>query len=339
MLIELCTPIGLVLLYQYINTRGLDPSGILTDTQLMVQLVAYGLLMGLMVIATFIDFDERTIPDMITLPGTLIGLVGSTWVPGWRLWLPGATVFPPRPVAPIALHANSPFGWPVEWKQGAVGASGLWIGILIWVVWCFAMMERRLILRRGYSKAGLYFLETLRRSPTTRPLMGLGVVGSIAIAVGYYGILSPPQWEGLLSSLMGIGLGGLLVWLFRIVAYWGLEQEALGFGDVTLMGMVGAFFGWQIVWVAFFFAPVLALVFVISIWIITGNNRTPFGPYLCGATLYLMLDWNRVWEAIGNPEFFPSLNILFLLLAGLLIGLLALLRCIQLFKKMIGIRV
>ena len=65
-----------------------------------------------------------------------------------------------------------------------------------------------------------------------------------------------------------MGLGGGLVWGFRIVACWAMGQEALGFGDVTLMAMIGAFFGWQIVWIAFFLAPFFGMLFVVVVWIV-----------------------------------------------------------------------
>ena len=35
----------------------------------------HAVLFILMVAATFIDFDERIIPDLITIPGTLLGLL------------------------------------------------------------------------------------------------------------------------------------------------------------------------------------------------------------------------------------------------------------------------
>ena len=41
------------------------------------------------------------------------------------------------------------------------------------------------------------------------------------------------------------GLGGLIVWGGRIVATHALKMEAMGFGDVTLVAMIGAYLGWQ----------------------------------------------------------------------------------------------
>ena len=40
-------------------------------------------------------------------------------------------------------------------------------------------------------------------------------------------------------------MGGGIVWAVRIIASQALGVEAMGFGDVTLMCMIGAFVGWQ----------------------------------------------------------------------------------------------
>ena len=39
------------------------------------------LLLGLMLAASWIDIDEKLIPDAITVPGTLLGLLLATIVP------------------------------------------------------------------------------------------------------------------------------------------------------------------------------------------------------------------------------------------------------------------
>ena len=41
--------------------------------------------MALMLVATFIDFDEKTIPDEITIPGTLLGLLFAALWPDSHL--------------------------------------------------------------------------------------------------------------------------------------------------------------------------------------------------------------------------------------------------------------
>ena len=52
-------------------------------------LLLYGTLIGGLIVSTFIDFDHQIIPDEITIPGVLIGVVASVLYPalhGDRLW-------------------------------------------------------------------------------------------------------------------------------------------------------------------------------------------------------------------------------------------------------------
>lgn len=292
-LIELGTPFCLVLLYRYCTDGAFMPTGLpaIPASTLQHQFIAFAALISLMTVATFIDFDERTIPDMVTIPGTLIGLVGAMVIPDWRLHESILPVFPALLGPALPMQANSPFHWDMSFH----GSTGLILGLLFWSGWCFGLADRRWISRRGNKKAMEYFFERLRRSPSTKLLAVLWVIGFVGIVVAQAN-LDAMRWESLLSSLFGIGLGGVLVWGFRLVARLALKQEALGFGDVTLMAMIGAFFGWQIVWMAFFIAPICGLAFVIISWIITRDNSTPFGPYLCAGTLYAMLDWVRLWD-------------------------------------------
>lgn len=332
-LIEIGTPIALLFLYRYVMQGNTVPAALPADI-LFHHFVAYALLLSLMTVATFIDFDERTIPDWVTLPGTLFGLIGAVVVPDWRLYDLGAPVFPVLAGGAEALHANSPHVWPVDWNPGAVGAIGLWLGLFFWTGWCFGMADRRWIDRRGIKKAFVYFFAALQRNPSTRLLLGIWLAGSISITVAYWTV-GPVQWEALLSSLFGMGLGGGLVWGFRLVARWAMGQEALGFGDVTLMAMIGAFFGWQIVWIAFFAAPFFGLAFVLIAWLATGDKATPFGPYLCAATASAMLFWPKVWSECGGLFQSPMLVLPILIVLLAMLG--AMLWVVQMVKmKLFG---
>jgi len=293
LLIELGTPICIVLLYRYCTNGAFMPMGLPANpfSTLQHQFIAFASLTALMTVATFIDFDERTIPDFVTIPGTLLGLIGAVVIPDWRLHESIPPVFPALVGPTLPMQANSPF----EWDATLNGSTGLMLGLIFWSGWCFGLADRRWISRRGLPKAIEYFFERLRRSPSTMFLGILWIVGLAGIITAH-AMVSATQWESLLSSLFGIGLGGMLVWGFRLVARLALKQEALGFGDVTLMAMIGSIFGWQIVWMAFFIAPICGLIFVIISWIVTRDNSTPFGPYLCAGTLYAMLDWVRLWD-------------------------------------------
>ena len=77
----------------------------------------------------------------------------------------------------------------------------------------------------------------------------------------------------LLSSLVGLAFGGGLVWAVRIVGRFALHKEAMGFGDVTLMAMIGAFLGWQACLMIFFVSPFAALVMALAQVALTGTPR------------------------------------------------------------------
>ena len=65
---------------------------------------------ALMLAATFIDFDEQTVPDWITIPGTLLGMMISSV--GVRTYSPFLYV-PPTEGAPSfePLLLSAPGSW------------------------------------------------------------------------------------------------------------------------------------------------------------------------------------------------------------------------------------
>lgn len=319
LLIELIAPWLFVALHRF-TTGGKTMPAFFTDANFQFhQFLAYSFLLTLLAIATFIDFDEWTIPDWITIPGSLIGIVGSTFLVGWN-WLEPVHIA----VAPFtvirSLHANSPELFPESWQQESL--LGLFIALTTWMVWCTSLVDFRWITRLGYRKAFEFAWASYWRSANRKQMTILMVLGWILILVGYF-YLDRQPWMRLLSALIGMWLGGLLVWAFRMVASEILGQEALGFGDVTLMSMVGAFFGWQIVWLAFFLAPLFGVLIVITKTLLTGDTRTPFGPYLSAATAFLMFNWQSTWEFCKEWMFSGviaplALTVLLIFLGGLL---------------------
>ena len=52
---------------------------------LHVQCLSHLILVSLMIVATFIDFDEQTIPDEITVTGAVVGFVFAALLPAMAL--------------------------------------------------------------------------------------------------------------------------------------------------------------------------------------------------------------------------------------------------------------
>ncbi len=92
----------------------------------------------------------------------------------------------------------------------------------------------------------------------------------------------------------------------------------MGFGDVTLMAMIGAIVGWQATGVAFFIAPLTSIFIVLIAVITTGQRATPFGPYLCAGTVVTVLFWPTVWSSVVLPALLLGPTFLIVMLVSLL---------------------
>jgi leader peptidase (prepilin peptidase)/N-methyltransferase len=167
-------------------------------------------------------------------------------------------------------------------------------------------------------------------APLQGLLQGLAGIGWLA---GWPQMQGVPLWiaghphlHGLCVSLAGIIVGGGSIWAVRLAGFWALKREAMGFGDVVLMAMIGSFIGWQGTLIVFFLAMILAVSISVPAWFFHRDHELPFGPYLAGGTLLLLLTGRFTWPwfevrflAMG-PMLVPMALILMLLLAGTLIG-------------------
>jgi leader peptidase (prepilin peptidase)/N-methyltransferase len=92
---------------------------------------------------------------------------------------------------------------------------------------------------------------------------------------------------GLGSALLGAFIGGGLFLLIAIVS-----RGGMGGGDIKLTAMIGAFLGWQGVFVTIFLAALSGAVSGLFLMIIKKKGRKdalPFGPFLAiGALLALL---------------------------------------------------
>lgn len=122
------------------------------------------------------------------------------------------------------------------------------------------------------------------------------------------------NWQtGLAVALLGAAAGAILLRLVRMIFTAGLGIEALGLGDADLMMMAGAFLGWQPVVVAFFIAPLPALVFALVLRLGWGEQAIPFGPSLALALMLTCLHWTTFGPAVAPMAWNGTL---LLLMAG-----------------------
>jgi prepilin signal peptidase PulO-like enzyme (type II secretory pathway) len=130
--------------------------------------------------------------------------------------------------------------------------------------------------------------------PEWRWVAPIALAGCVGIVVTW--MRGGEQWRNLVSALIGLATGGGMIWMIRLMGGAVLQREAMGFGDVTLMAMIGAFIGWQAVLVAFFLAAIFGLLGGIVQWLARGDNVIPYGPFLCLGALVMVLFWPPIWD-------------------------------------------
>ena len=118
------------------------------------------------------------------------------------------------------------------------------------------------------------------------------------IAVGFaFSFLTSPGW---FDSVIGIVVGGGVLWAVAEGYYLVRHEEGLGMGDVKMLAMIGAFVGWKLTLMALMMASFAgSLVGVIFIVSRRGGLKyaLPFGTFLAlGAALAAtigpgVLDW------------------------------------------------
>ena len=315
MLLELACAIGLPTLYWWEVSGGkMFPSAFF----------AHAVLFWLMLVATFIDIDEKTIPDYVTIPGTLIALLWVVVTSG-RSLLPDAA---PPLTEPVVLTNSL-----AQWTPNLDTSAGLMLGIFCWFGWCYGLLPKTFYFRRGFVTGIRFLLASIARDRFSKWIGGIGLVGVCYIAAIW--ALGGIAWQALLSSLVGLAFGGGIVWAIRIVAGYVLQVEAMGFGDVTLMAMIGAFLGWQAALMTFFLAPFTSVVIALTQWVMTGRRDIPFGPFLCAAASIVIIEWDSLWIR-WEPVFGLGLLIPMILAVGIvLMGVM--LAILQVIKRLIGV--
>jgi leader peptidase (prepilin peptidase)/N-methyltransferase len=121
-----------------------------------------------------------------------------------------------------------------------------------------------------------------------------GIVIGLAASVAL-----PP---GLQSSVIGAALGAAVPWTIRWVWFRVTKVDAMGLGDVKMLAMIGAFLGWQQVWVVLFLGTLAGALFGITLLAIRKRSlasRLPFGTFLAMAAYVASLVGERLahWYA------------------------------------------
>ena len=124
----------------------------------------------------------------------------------------------------------------------------------------------------------------------TLPLLWLGLLLSL------WGVQpGSPMAADVRSSLIGAMAGYVSLWsvyhLFRLLT----GKEGMGYGDFKLFAALGAWLGWQMLFVTILIAAAVGAVVGIGLIALRGHRRSapiPFGPFLAAAG-WLVMMWGQ----------------------------------------------
>ena len=107
-------------------------------------------------------------------------------------------------------------------------------------------------------------------------------------------------WDSLLGILLGAGFLAVIAEAYLKIR----KIEGLGWGDVKLLAMTGALFGWQCSFYTIFLGSLIGAVVGMALVLCAGRKMSqmlPFGPFLALASLlYLfVLQPSGAWPIMG----------------------------------------
>jgi leader peptidase (prepilin peptidase)/N-methyltransferase len=110
-----------------------------------------------------------------------------------------------------------------------------------------------------------------------------------------------PSWQ---DSLAGILVGGGFLWVVAEGYYRLTGREGMGGGDIKLLGMIGAFLGWQSVFLVLLLSSISGSVFGGALMLLRGADSKvaiPFGPFLALGGMIALFWGERIvdWYLAG----------------------------------------
>ncbi len=252
---------------------------------------AVAVLVSALVAASLIDLELRILPDEITVRGMALAPFVALAVPdlhtspvddsiSWLLHQAAPAVDSMATLLPGALRAT-----PAALIVIALSAIGAFFGGVY-----------------GYA---LYW-RCVHRGQPKRLWDGYlsGVLAAVLAGVVAFVLLWPrhllsPSVHSYFAATAGMLTGSTLIFLVGVIGTKVFRKPAMGFGDVKLMGLLGAFTGWSGVLVGFFIACFLGSIVGIFLLVRYRSRYLPFGPFLAVGALAMLL----------CPEAFRSLFI------------------------------
>jgi leader peptidase (prepilin peptidase)/N-methyltransferase len=248
---------------------------------------------GLVVAITYIDAEHLIIPTNLTWAGSVMGLIGCS-------------VWP---------QLSSMAGYQFTWKEGLISGG---IG---WAFGFFGLWLVVILGKMAFGKRSMSFESevewSLKEPDGDQDPLCFVIDGE---DVPWWDVFSRKTDRLIIDATSVVvdgeesGAGQLVISekeieladgrkfeIEKMVSLRGLTKsvviprEAMGMGDVHLLAMIGAFFGWNGVIFSLFSASLFALIAAL-IGRISFGKQLPFGPYIAlGATVWMFGGW-KIWR-------------------------------------------
>jgi leader peptidase (prepilin peptidase)/N-methyltransferase len=259
--------------------------------------LCYFVFTALLVAGTFIDLDHFILPLEITVGGIVVGVLGSFWVPQ----LMGETTHV-RGLVLSLISAGIAFGglWMVV-ELGKLAFGRLRHRYEKPTPWSITQPDEEAPPILAVDEDKISWEEIFTRDSDRLVITCESAVvnehtfGACTVEVKLAGVrVLPKAGEPVSFKIENVKkLEGVTT---EIV----VPREAMGFGDVVLLGMIGAFLGWKAILFTLLAASAIGTLFGVVPRLIGKTEWTakiPFGPYLsAGALIWLfwgaqILEW------------------------------------------------
>ena len=247
--------------------------------------IVFVLFVSALVVASFVDVELRVIPDEITLWGIALAPVAAVLFPeihaadktvSWVLNAAAARLDPVASALPAVLR-QGPLLWGAVLATGGVSFA---LGLHGYAAyWRLAHPKEPRGLRHGLLGGYLTAL----------------VGAALALGVLRPEVLLSPAMFSFWATMAGMLVGSSVILLVGILGTRIFRKPAMGFGDVKLMGLLGAFTGWAGAMKGVLIACLLGSVIGIFLLLRYRSRYLPFGPFLASGALFMIL-WPEAIE-------------------------------------------
>jgi leader peptidase (prepilin peptidase)/N-methyltransferase len=261
------------------------------------------IMLAAFIAASAIDLELWIIPVSICWFVTVVGLIASAL---------GVYVIEPSKINSFALLPTTKAAFINDVTVASITAGAV-IGLAISLLLLLTGL-----VKRSYESEDLQDLSDKQQKPCTEQDFNhrLEICREIVFllpifvcAVAAYWLIGKQSWwvnfsqkpviSGLLGSFWGYFVGCGVVWGTRILGTLGFGKEAMGLGDVHLMGAAGAVIGAPFVIVAFFVAPFFGLAWAAFQMFFKKIRQIPYGPFLSLGVLTVIILHDRILDYLN----------------------------------------